>query len=115
MTTLDKLFLQLESSARQTLGEQRVTSNWPFETSSPIDTIMRAMDQIEENQRLAEEQRLQEQFDKDKSDAEYFVSEEFRQEVIDEIIAEGATILQAQGRTRDQLRTFQEAQRLGLM
>lgn len=115
MTSLDKLFLQLESASRETLGEHRVTGNWPFETLNPLETIMRAMIKNEEDEKIAEAKRLQDQFDKDKSDAEYFVSEEFRQEVIDEIIAEGATELQAKGRTRDQLRTFQEAQRLGLM
>lgn len=50
-----------------------------------------------------------------KSDSEYFTSPEFREEVIEEIMANGATRLQAEGRTRDQLRLFKEARELGLM
>lgn len=50
-----------------------------------------------------------------KNDAEYFTSEEFRQEVIDELMANGASELQATNRTRDQARLFAEARELGLM
>lgn len=50
-----------------------------------------------------------------KSDAEYFTSDEFRQEVIAELIANGANELQATNRTRDQARLFAEARELGLM
>ena len=49
------------------------------------------------------------------NDAEYFTSDEFREEVITEIIGSGATRLQAEGRTRDQARLFNEARELGLM
>lgn len=72
-------------------------------------------DKLDALRKEQEEQDKAEMFASDKADAEYYVTEEFRQEVMDEIIAEGATPLQAQGRTRDQFRTFQEAQRLGLM
>lgn len=50
-----------------------------------------------------------------KNDAEYFTSEEFRQEVIEELMANGASELQATNRTRDQARLFNEARELGLM
>lgn len=50
-----------------------------------------------------------------KSDAEYFTSEEFRQEVIEELMANGANLEQATNRTRDQARCFNEARELGLM
>jgi hypothetical protein len=50
-----------------------------------------------------------------KADAEYFTSEEFRQEVIAELMANGASELQATNRTRDQARCFAEARELGLM
>jgi hypothetical protein len=49
------------------------------------------------------------------ADAEYFTSEEFRQEVIAELMANGASELQATNRTRDQARCFAEARELGLM
>ena len=48
-------------------------------------------------------------------EGEYYCSEEFRAEVIAEIIKSGATEMQAQGRTRDQARLFAEARELGLM
>ena len=48
-------------------------------------------------------------------DSAYFTSAEFRQEVIDELVAGGATLEQATNRTRDQLRLFNEARELGLM
>lgn len=72
-------------------------------------------DKLDALRKEQEEQDKADMFAADKADAEYYVTEEFRQEVMDEIIAEGATPQQAMGRTRDQLRTFQEAQRLGLM
>jgi hypothetical protein len=49
------------------------------------------------------------------ADAEYFTSDEFRQEVIAELMANGANELQATNRTRDQARCFAEARELGLM
>jgi hypothetical protein len=49
------------------------------------------------------------------SDAEYYTSPEFRAEVIAELMANGATELQATNRTRDQFRLFNEARELGLM
>jgi hypothetical protein len=50
-----------------------------------------------------------------RSDAEYFTSAEFRDEVIAELRAAGATLEQATNRTRDQVRLFNEARELGLM
>ena len=50
-----------------------------------------------------------------KDDAAYFTSEDFKQEVIAELVKEGATLLQAQGRTRDQFHLFREAREIGLM
>lgn len=50
-----------------------------------------------------------------RNDAEYFTSAEFRQEVIEELMANGANELQATNRTRDQARLFNEARELGLM
>lgn len=50
-----------------------------------------------------------------KADSEYFTSAEFRQDVIDELMANGATLEQATNRTRDQVRLFNEATQLGLM
>jgi len=49
-----------------------------------------------------------------KDESAYFTSEEFREEVINELIANGATRLQATNRTRDQVRLFAEADALGL-
>ncbi|WGN90750.1 hypothetical protein [Burkholderia phage vB_BglM_WTB] len=49
------------------------------------------------------------------SDSEYFRSDAFRADVIAELISEGCTRMQAEGRTRDQARLFAEAQRLELM
>jgi hypothetical protein len=50
-----------------------------------------------------------------KADSEYFTSAEFRADVIAELIANGATELQATNRTRDQFRLFNEARELGMM
>lgn len=50
-----------------------------------------------------------------KADAEYFTSAEFRQEVVDALVAGGATLEQATNRTRDQVRLFNEAKLLGLL
>lgn len=50
-----------------------------------------------------------------KSDAEYFTSAEFRQEVIEELMAGGDSLERATNRTRDQARLFAEARELGLM
>jgi hypothetical protein len=50
-----------------------------------------------------------------KSDGDYFTSDEFRQEVIAELMAEGATLEQATNRTRDQVRLFAEAKQLKMM
>lgn len=50
-----------------------------------------------------------------KADGEYFTSQEFRDDVMMELMEEGATLEQATNRTRDQVRLFNEAQRLGLM
>lgn len=47
--------------------------------------------------------------------AEYFNTPEFREDVIAELVDEGCTRLQAEGRTRDQARLFAEAARLNLM
>lgn len=63
----------------------------------------------------AEQAQAQRDFEAAKSDAVYFASAEFREEVMQEIIANGATRLQAEGRTRDQARLFNEARELGLM
>ncbi|BCG50197.1 hypothetical protein [Ralstonia phage RP13] len=46
---------------------------------------------------------------------EYYNSPEFREEVIEAIMEAGATRMQAEGRTRDQARLFNEAINLGLM
>src|ERR1700693_3278068 len=48
-----------------------------------------------------------------KDDSAYYTSPDFREEVIEEIVASGATRLQAEGRTRNQLRLFKEARELG--
>lgn len=45
----------------------------------------------------------------------YHLSTQFRRDVIDDLIAEGCTREQAEGRTRDQARLFHEAARLGVM
>lgn len=50
-----------------------------------------------------------------KEDSEYFTSEEFRSDVIDELMSNGATKEQATNRTRDQVRLFNEARQLGMM
>lgn len=63
----------------------------------------------------AEQAQAQRDFEAAKSDAVYYASAEFREEVIAEIIATGATRLQAEGRTRDQARLYNEARELGLM
>ena len=65
--------------------------------------------------RKAAEEKAKADFQKDVEEAAYFKSPAFREEVISELIAEGATRLQAEGRTRDQARTFAEAQRLNLI
>lgn len=48
-------------------------------------------------------------------DSTYYTSAEFRQEVIDELCANGATLEQATNRTRDTARLFAEARELKLM
>jgi hypothetical protein len=45
----------------------------------------------------------------------YHLSAQFRLDVIDELIEEGCTRMQAEGRTRDQARLFGEAARLGCL
>lgn len=50
-----------------------------------------------------------------KSDAEYFTSDEFRQEIIKLLMKDGANLEQATNRTRDQARLFAEARELGEM
>lgn len=74
----------------------------------------------QEAKRVAEEKAREEaearkEFEKAKEDAAYFTSAEFRAEVIEELKAEGANQLQAENRTRDQVRLFAEAARLNLM
>jgi hypothetical protein len=59
-------------------------------------------------------QAAAEQFERDKEEAQYLLSKEFREDVIAELIAEGATRLQAEGRTRDSFHLLKEAQRLKL-
>lgn len=49
------------------------------------------------------------------SEAEWFTSAEFRQEVIAELMAGGDSLERATNRTRDQVRLFNEARELGLM
>lgn len=50
------------------------------------------------------------------ADTAYFLSEEFREEVINTMVASlGITRMMAEGRTRDQARLFAEAEKLGLM
>ncbi|QRE00142.1 hypothetical protein [Burkholderia phage BCSR5] len=65
------------------------------------------------NAERAEVKRKQQQAMAD--DSAYFTSEEFRNEVIEELIAKGATCEQATNRTRDQARLFAEARTLNLM
>jgi 2-methylisocitrate lyase-like PEP mutase family enzyme len=50
-----------------------------------------------------------------KADSEYFTSAEFREDVMDELMNDGATYEQAFNRTRDQVRLFAEARTLNLM
>lgn len=50
-----------------------------------------------------------------KSDSEYFTSQEFRDDVMLELMEAGASELQATNRTRDQARLFAEARELGMM
>jgi hypothetical protein len=58
----------------------------------------------------------QQAFELRKSEAqEYFITPQFREDVIAELIAEGCTRLMAEGRTRDQARLFAEGARLNLM
>ena len=84
------------------------------------DPVYRA--KIEESDRLyreAEAMRMAEEKARElaaiRNDAEYFTSDEFRADVMAEIVASGATPLQAEGRTRDQVRLFNEARELGMM
>lgn len=50
-----------------------------------------------------------------RANAEYFTSQEFRDDVMLELMEQGATIEQATNRTRDQFRLFNEARELGMM
>jgi hypothetical protein len=50
-----------------------------------------------------------------KADSEYFTSQEFRDDVMLELMEQGATLEQATNRTRDQARLFNEASQLGMM
>lgn len=51
----------------------------------------------------------------DQEETHYHLSAQFRRDVIEDLIAEGCTREQAEGRTRDQARLFHEAARLGVM
>ncbi len=77
------------------------------------NALLYAADQKHRAEKAAAEQKaLQTAI---KSDSEYFTSPEFRQDVIAELLVKGATMEQAQNRTRDQVRLFAEATKLGLM
>jgi len=65
---------------------------------------------------VAAERKAQAEFESAKEEAqEYFNTPQFREDVIEELMAEGCTRLMAEGRTRDQARLFAEAARLNLM
>jgi hypothetical protein len=49
----------------------------------------------------------------EREEVNYHLSTQFRLDVIADLIDEGCTRAQAEGRTRDQARLFREAQRLG--
>jgi len=51
----------------------------------------------------------------EREEIRYHTSAQFRRDVIEDLIAEGCTRTQAEGRTRDQARLFVEAARLGAM
>lgn len=69
----------------------------------------------EEAKRIEDEKQAAINFEREKEEAQYLLSPEFREEVISELIAEGATRLQAEGRTRDSFHLLKEAQRLNLV
>jgi hypothetical protein len=86
--------------------------------ASWIDNKGRAVftsSQIEQAFAAEHAERAEVQQKQMKNDSEYFTSAEFRQDVIDELMENGATLEQATNRTRDQARLFNEAQQLGLM
>jgi hypothetical protein len=86
------------------------------ELNRDLDPAYQARIKAEAEARAAAEQAAaQREFEAAKADASYFLSAEFRQDVIDELLGTGATLEQATGRTRDQARLFNEARQLGMM
>lgn len=59
--------------------------------------------------------RAQKELQVARAHAEYFTSSEFRNDVMAELMDNGATLEQATNRTRDQARLFAEARALNLM
>jgi hypothetical protein len=111
------LDLWLEFRENGTL-EQKIADLPNIDRLHVLD-ILREHDELEAakvTQAAAAEKKAQENFASAKKDAEeYFNTPQFREDVIKELIAEGCTRLQAEGRTRDQARLFAEAARLDLM
>jgi hypothetical protein len=92
------------------LGD-KVTGDIFADWAAASDELKRAA--TEEKKR--QDAHDQSEFAKDVADAQYYKSEDFRRDVIEALVEEGCTELQANGRTRDQFHLFKEAQRLGLM
>jgi hypothetical protein len=115
--SFNRLVGNLQNEAVRTIREhgKKVTGDFVADIHTAEDLW-----EQEEAKRIAEEEAREEaearkEFEKAKADAAYFTSAEFRAEVIEELKAEGATQLQAENRTRDQVRLFAEAARLNLM
>jgi hypothetical protein len=84
-------------------------------TGDLVVDALRAMELEAAFKKEREAAQAQAEFEKAKVKAKDFLNPEFKEEVINELMEEGCTLLQAQGRTRDQFHLHKEAVRLGLI